>query len=50
MVGLFVVAILFLAGLVALGRLLLRVHRADKGIDGQPSHDRTTTEGQPGRP
>ena len=44
MFGLFVVAILFLAGLVAFGRVLLRAHRADKGVDGRPSLDRTATQ------
>jgi len=36
-----IVAILCLAGLVAIGRVLLRAHRADKGVDGRRSQDRT---------
>jgi len=36
-----IVAILCLAGLVAVGTVLLRAHRADEGVDGRPSQDRT---------
>jgi hypothetical protein len=36
-----IVAILCLAGLVAIGRVLLRAHRADKGVDGRPSQGHT---------
>jgi len=43
MIGL-IVAVLCLAGLVAIGRVLLRAHRADKGLDGRPSPDRTAAE------
>ena len=39
-----IVGILCLAGLVAIGRVLLRAHRADTGVDGRPSPDRTATQ------
>ena len=39
-----IVAILCLAGLVAIGKVLLRAYRADKGVDGRPSQDRTATQ------
>ena len=43
MVGV-IAAILCLVGLVAIGRVLLRAHRADKGVDGRPSQDRSATQ------
>ena len=43
MLGL-IAAILCLAGLVVIGGMLLRAHRADKGVDGRPRQDRTATQ------